>query len=98
MVHRYFQAGKRGLGHAKWSATGFLFVGGVNMAHAGPRDARSDLLWPDLRLAASSRPVGERGHPGADRGGKKAVAGRGASGPLPKTCGTVPHGIALPGF
>jgi hypothetical protein len=94
-VHRYFQAHASGGGHAKESATGFLFVRGAKTRPGGPRAIGGGRLG---RTFARRIPVA----PGANAGGggpavaqKKAVAGRGDIRPLPKSCGTVPHDTAL---
>ena len=97
-VNRYFQAPKHRLGHANESGGRFLFISDVINAPSAPWATRAGRLGQTFarRIAiATVANVGIRGPAGAQ---KKAVAGRGDIQPPQETCGTVPHGIALPGF
>ena len=76
-LHRYFQAGWAAAGHAKESATGCLFVRGVNTAHVGPRAIRDGLIGESYAPAAAVATGANVGVLGPVVAQKKAVAGRG---------------------
>ena len=76
-VHRYFQAQASGGGHAKKSATGFLFVRGAKTRPGGPRAIGGGRLGPTFARRISVAPGANVGGRGPAVAQKKAVAGRG---------------------
>jgi len=96
MDNRYFQAGWAAAGHANGSRARFEFVADVKNCPVGRVGYPGRPPWPDLRLAASSRPVGERGHPGPGRGAeRKQWPDGGASDHRQEPCRTVLHGKGI---